>query len=111
MSWFLLLLTYVWGGWAIYVLVMAIYRLHLAKKLTTAGYVLAAPFAAIGFALDVMGNFTLCLLLFMDWPREWTITGRLKRYLRGQKGWRYDVACWICTNALDPFDAQDGAHC
>lgn len=111
MNWLLLLLAYVWGGWAIYVLVMAIYRLHLAKKLTMVGYVLAAPFAVVGLALDVLGNFTLCWILFLDRPRQWTITSRLKGYIAQGRGWRHDVACWICRNALDPFDAQGGAHC
>lgn len=111
MNWLLLLLAYVWVGWGMYVLMMALYRLHLSKKLTTTGYVMAAPFALCGIVLDVVGNFTLCLFLFMDWPREWTITGRLKRYLRRGKGWRFDIACWICRNALDPFHAADGTHC
>lgn len=111
MVWMLSLVAYVWGGWGLYVLMMAIYRLHLAKKLTTTGYVLAAPFALTGFVLDVLGNFTLCWLLFLDWPREWTITGRMQRYIRAGKGWRHDVSCWICKHALDPFDANGGAHC
>lgn len=111
MVFLLWLLAYVWGSWGLYVIVMAVYRMHLMKKLSPPSYILAAPFALLGFALDVLGNGTLCWLLFLDAPREWTITGRLQRYMAQPAGWRRETAKWVCANALDPFDARDGDHC
>lgn len=102
---------YFWGGWALYVLVMGIFRLHLAKKLNKAGYVLGAPFMAIGLVLNFLGNITICALLFLDPPRELFISRRLKRYVRTRTDWRHKVAVWVCQNALDPYDAKDGDHC
>lgn len=111
MNWFIGFLVYVWLGWGLYVMVMALYRLHLAKMLSRPSYVLAAPFVAIALVLDFVGNATLCWLLFLDPPREWLISKRLRRYIYGEKDWRHDIACWICTNALNPFDAHGGDHC
>lgn len=111
MAWLISLLLYVWGGWGLYVMLMAIYRLHLAKMLSRDSYVLAAPFVVIGLVLDFVGNVTLCWLLFLDPPREWLVSKRLRRYIYGKKDWRHDIACWICTNALNPFDARGGEHC
>jgi len=64
--------------------------------------------AAAGWVLDIVLNVLLFSVLFLDYPRELTITNRLRRYLRSRTGWRYKAADWICKNMLEPIDCK---HC
>lgn len=63
--------------------------------------------------LDIVVQWTIANLLFLDLARELTLSERLGRY-RTQKqyagDWRYRVATYICTKALNPFDPTK-AHC
>ncbi len=58
--------------------------------------------------LDVLLNWTFCLLLFLELPQEATISKRCTRHFKAD-GWRGDVARWLGRHALDPFDHR-GAH-
>jgi hypothetical protein len=64
----------------------------------------------VGLAIDVLANFTVVMLLCWDWPREWLVSQRFARYLKGEDGWRKRTTAWICTNNLDIFD-WTGKHC
>lgn len=105
-------MAYLWLFWGVYVLVMGLYRAHLAKRLTRFTYTLSAPFLLIGYVMDVLAQFTLACVFFLDLPRrgEWLVTDRLKRYMAHGKGWRYTKAKWICDSLLDVFDPT-GDHC
>ena len=103
------LLLWLYGGWCCYVLVMGIYRAHLAGRLTGINKVLSYPIVIFGLALDVISNPAVSVLFF-DLPREFLVTTRLKRYQSQQKGWRYRVAKYICDKVLDVFDPT-GDHC
>jgi len=103
------IILFVWAFWYFYVLVMGLYRAHLAGRLTPITTALAIPALVVGYAMDIVANITVASLLFKDIPREWLVTTRLKRYQEGD-GWRKDWADWICTNLLDPFD-PNGDHC
>jgi hypothetical protein len=71
----------------------------------------AYPIVAVGFALDFVLQMLVGTILFLDPPREWLLSPRLTRYRRDpDETWRRDLACWICTNLLDPFDPR-GHHC
>ena len=100
-----------WILWALYVMVMGIYRAHLDKRLTTVTKVLAAPWVLLGYALDVLVNFTFASLIFAEPPQEWLVTTRLQRHIQaGRGGWRHALAAWICDHLLDVFDPT-GNHC
>ena len=58
--------------------------------------------------LDVLLNWTFCILLFLELPRESTVSRRCMRHFTDE-GWRGDVARWLGRHALDPFDHR-GAH-
>lgn len=64
---------------------------------------------AIGLVLDFFLNVIVATLVFLDLPREATVTKRLSRYC-GDCGWRSRLAFWICNRLLDPFDPE-GKHC
>ena len=125
-------LAYLWAFWATYVLVMGIYRAHLAKRLGPVTFCLSLPFVALGLAMDLLAQFTLATLIFWQRPYlvfahrvftvrgrsfvlrlpsgDWLVTARLQRYVAEGKGWRFTVANWVCNNLLDVFDPS-GEHC
>ncbi len=100
-----------WLLWALFVMIMGIYRAHLNKRLTTITKILAAPWVAIGYVLDMLVNITVASLLFWEPPWELLVTSRLQRHARATSGgWRHRRALWICDSLLDPFDPT-GNHC
>lgn len=111
---FILLWTigFLWAFWGMYVLVMGIYRAHLSKRLSRAAYVLGLPWVALGYAVDVLAQFTIAVVVFLDLPRrgEWLVTDRLERYIAQGAGWRSWLAKYICDHLLDVFDPS-GEHC
>lgn len=110
MSYALYVLAFLWAFWAIYVLVMGIYRAHLAKRLTPVTLALSLPFVALGYVMDVLANVTIASVVFIETPREMLVTDRLKRHIEQGNGWRQSLASYICDNLLDVFDPS-GNHC
>ena len=100
-----------WAFWALYVLVMGLYRAHLSGRLSRPAFVLGLPWVVVGYTLDVIAQYTIACVFFLDLParREWLVTQRLQRYSAGS-GWRKVKADWICTHLLDVFDPK-GDHC
>lgn len=80
--------------------------------LKAAGYILFA----VGYAYDVVYNQIIGTIIFLDWPREATLTARLQRYLHEDvyggtemiPGWRYQLAMWTCKHLIEPWDPD---HC
>ena len=103
-------LAFLWAFWAMYVLVMGIYRAHLSKRLTAVTLCLSSPFIAAGYLMDVVANLTIASLVFLEPPRELLVTSRLQRYVAQENGWRFRIANWICNHLLDVFDPS-GNHC
>ena len=103
---------FLWAFWSMYVLVMGIYRAHLSKRLSRAAYVLGLPWVIVGYAVDILAQFTVAVLFFLDPPRrgEWLVTSRLQRYIAHGTGWRFWLAKYICDHLLDVFDPS-GNHC
>jgi hypothetical protein len=99
-----------WLLWALYVMVMGIYRAHLDKRLTPTTRVLAAPWVALGFAIDILVNFTFASVVFLEPPGELLVTSRLQRHSKAAFGWRRDLSVWVCSHLLDVFDPT-GNHC
>ncbi len=104
------MLAYLYAFWCAYVLVMGIYRAHLADRLVGLNKVIALPVVAVAYAMDVAANWIIAPLVFLDWPREALVTSRLIRYKRDDLGWRGRLAGCICERLLDVFDPT-GDHC
>lgn len=109
-SFFLYGLLFLYAFWAVYVLVMGIYRAHLAKRLKGAARVMAVPLVIVGYAMDILANITVACVIFFDVPREWLVTSRLKRYIESGQGWRARLAVAVCDGLLDMFDPNEN-HC
>lgn len=103
---------YLYTFWCFFILVMGIYRAHLAGRLLGFAKWMAYPLVLIGLMMDVVTQYTIATVVFLDSPRhkEYLVTLRLQRYIRGQRGWRRRWATAICDNLLDLFDPT-GEHC
>lgn len=103
---------FLWAFWYLYLIVMGLYRAKLLGRLTWPVKVLGAPALVVGFAVDVLAQYTVAAIVFRELPEagEHLVTDRLQRYLQDGSGSRYRKAKWICTHLLDPFDPT-GKHC
>ena len=97
-----------WCLWVFYLAVMNLSRANKAGTLTKTAWVFGVPVLVIGLLLDALINFTLMSLLLWEFPKELTVTARLKRHNKQSTGWRLAVSRWF-EPLLDPFD-PDGDH-
>ena len=105
-----LLFLSVYALWIFYVAVMHLKRARDNGTLSRPALYLGYPVLMAGYVLDVFVQVVVASVLFIDPPRDWTLTGRLKRYIAGPEGWREKVAVWMCSHLLNAFD-PDGRHC
>lgn len=106
---FILLLTY--QTWKSYLAIMSFRRNRAAFNNSTPiakfmGYTMLVE----GLVLDVMMNMIVGTLAFYELPKEWLLTSRCSRHLRGHDKLRKHRATWFCHNWLDPYDIG-GTHC
>lgn len=102
----------VYALWVFYLAVMHLKRARDNGTLSRAALYLGYPVLLIGYALDVFVQVVVASVVFIDIPRDWTLTGRLKRYINTEPAgsWREQVAIWFCAHLLNAFD-PDGRHC
>jgi uncharacterized membrane protein YhaH (DUF805 family) len=62
----------------------------------------------IGLVLDMLLNWVVMTLVFVELPQEVLTTQRVRRHKFHSTGWRQKVALFFCRNYLTPFDAN---HC
>lgn len=105
-----LVLAVMWVFWALYVLIMGVYRAQLSGRLGTVALILGLPVVIVGILLDILVNIFIATFLFLDLPRELMMTNRMIRYRKTDCGWRSKLSAWICDNLLDIFDPS-GNHC
>lgn len=96
------------AGWLLYIAIMRLKerrdQLHPFAKANA--YLALVLF---GYPWDAVMNLLVCLA-FLRVPRDWLLTGTLKRALATEVGWREATAAWICTHLLNQFDPS-GKHC
>lgn len=94
--------------WVLYLAIMNIARvrhnLHPFAKANA--YLLILP---VGYVADAILNLVACSV-FLRCPRDWLLTGTLKRTIATDDGWRCATAAWICEHLLNQFDPK-GRHC
>lgn len=91
-----------------YVSSMGMIRAHKEGKLNAVLWALCSPFVAVSWIVDVIHNLTLFTLLYLELPRELTVTDRLKRHVT-QHTFRGKLSRWIAETILNPFD-HTGNH-
>lgn len=97
--------------WYLYAVVMAL-KQGVDRWPTTLPLpvrVLGYPALFVGLAIDLYVTLIICTLLFLQLPREWTVSGRLWRISNQPPSWRQRTALWLRVNLLDPLDPS-GVH-
>ena len=94
--------------WIGYLALTNLDRARVSGSLTPAARVACAPMLVFFGLLDVTVNLTIGTVLFLELPRQWTLSQRCSRHYR-MPGWRGRVSRWLGRNALNPFD-RTGDH-
>jgi len=98
-----------WILWIIFAAVMRLKQVRDAGKLTPAMKVFGYPALALGLVVDFVVNVIFGTLVFLQPPREMTLSSRLWKLSNGDEGWRKDWATWIRVQLLDSLDPA-GIH-
>lgn len=99
--------------WTLYLAVMNLKmerdRLKLeGKDFTIEQKIFGYPMLLIGLCMDVVMNFFVGTILFLEIPKEMLLTTRCQRHMKDDTK-RGKMARWICKHFLDPFEI--GGHC
>lgn len=97
--------------WALWVLFLATMNLGQAKaegKLH--GFALWAGYTvlAVGLLVDFVVQVTVATVIWLELPRELTVSGRVERLCREGHGYRLALAMWFRHVLLAPFDRSGG---
>ena len=95
--------------WVHYAAAMRLLQVRDAGKLTKAIKLIGYPAVAVGLVLDFAVQVLPCTLLFLELPKEFTVSGRLWRLSNDGAGWRKTLALWLRVNLLDALDPS-GTH-
>ena len=98
-----------WVLWVIYAAMMRLKQVRDANKLTLAMKVLGYPVLFLGLFIDFVLNAIPGSILFLEFPREYTLSERLWRHSQESTGYRQKVAEVIRTQLLDAIDPA-GIH-
>ena len=82
-----------------FILVMKIKDANLTGPL----YIIAYAFYLCAYAWDIVCNLLVVPVIFMEFPREFTVSARLQRLIDGSSGWRRNLALWFAVKLLNPF--------
>lgn len=108
MTYALITLLCVYLLWVHYVAVMRLMQVRDAGQLTAAMKAIGYPALVVGLLLDLIVNTFVATLIFVELPREFTVSARLTRHSEST-GWRQRVAVAIRTALLDNID-PNGVH-
>jgi hypothetical protein len=98
-----------WVLWVIYAAMMRLRQVRDAGKLTLAMKVLGYPVLYFGLLIDFMLNAVPGSILFLEFPKEYTLSARLWRHSQESTGYRQKVAEVIRVSLLDALDPE-GIH-
>ena len=75
------------------------------------GFALAAgrTVLAVGLLVDFAVQMTVATVLWLELPREATVSARVARLCESGHGYRKDLALWFRRVLLAPFD-RSGSH-
>ena len=94
--------------WVHFVAIMHLMHMRDDGLLTRSQKAIGYTALAVGLVLDVALQ-VLISALFLELPREWTVSGRLWRLSNGTPGWRQRLALKLRTALLDTADPS-GTH-
>lgn len=97
--------------WCLWVLFLAVMNLDQTKKEGNLhGFALYAGYTvlAVGLLIDLIVQVLVASLLWLELPREWTVSERVARLCKSGSGWRQRLALWFRAVLLAPFDRSGG---
>lgn len=97
--------------YALWVLFLAVMNLKQAKdagRLHKTARAFGVPILIAGYLLDCFVQMTVAVVIFAEWPRELTVSGRVNRLIESGGGWRKREAQWFRDVLLAPFDRSGG---
>jgi hypothetical protein len=94
--------------WGLFLAVMNLKQARDAATLPRAALIAGIPLLWVGYLLDFVLNVTLASLLFLEPPREMTLSKRFQRWSRQQPGRRQRIAFHALSLFLHPFDRSGG---
>lgn len=100
-------LVLIFFTWTFFLAVMHLRIIRDTLGFTRANIVPAYTVLVIGLILDAILNIAMSLPL-LDLPKELLLTGKFKRLIKEDMGWRGDVAEYLCQHFLVPADR---GHC
>ena len=106
------ILFILWFLWLLYVAMMNIKRAvgDDVGSLPWQAKLLVYPTSVLFDIVEFIANVIVCTIIFLDWPREVTVSDRLRRYAvePNKAGWRMLLVDFV-RPMLDPFDPE-GPH-
>ena len=94
--------------WIFFLAVMNLERAKEAGMLCRTAVLLGTPVIGIGYLVDALVNVFVMTFVFLEVPRELTVTARLRKHVAANDGWRSTLSMWFIP-ILDPFD-HTGHH-
>lgn len=96
-----------WFTWVFFLAVMHLRIIRDTQGFTKVNIIPAYVALIVGLILDASLNLAMSIPL-LDRPKELLLTGKLKRLIKEDMGWRGDVAEFLCKHFLVPADKN---HC
>lgn len=97
-----------WSLWVLFLATMNLKQSNDAGQLK--GFALWAGYTvlAVGLVVDLIVQITVATVLWLELPRELTVSERVARLCREGHGWRLGLALWFRHALLAPFDRSGG---
>lgn len=64
----------------------------------------------LGYIHDFLCNVFPVSVLFLQVPHETTVSERLKKLVKGEPGWRKQLAIWFAVNLINPGCPKNDPH-
>jgi hypothetical protein len=97
--------------WVLWVLFLAVMNLGQAKaegKLHGLALYAGYTVLAVGLLVDLVVQVLVATVMWLELPRELTVSERVARLCKHGSGWRQRLALWFRAELLAPFDRSGG---
>ena len=105
----IIFIIYLVVGFTWFFYLAAMHLKHNKENINPVSKIFGYPWILFAYVLDVLFNWIVGTILFVEFPKELLFTTRVSRHIKGN-GWQSKVAIFCCKYLLDPFDPS-GLHC
>ena len=91
--------------WLLWIVIMGLSRAKDEGRLSPAMVKIGTATSYFGLVWDVLCNIFLCSWIFIEFPREATLSQRLRRLVM-TTGWRQRLALWVSVELVNPFSVD-----